>query len=50
MPVLMIALVALAVFGAISVLLSTAVFLEHRMHRKQEEMAGLHGSAMLAKH
>jgi hypothetical protein len=34
MPILMVALLALAVFGMIGILLLTAVILENRMHRK----------------
>ena len=37
MPILMIALVALGVFGAIGALLATAMLLETRMHSKRHE-------------
>jgi hypothetical protein len=46
MPVLIIALVALAVFGGIGVLLLTAMVLEHRMLRRP----GVHGMEVAAKH
>jgi hypothetical protein len=37
MPILMVALLALAVFGMMGILLLTAVILENRMRRKQTE-------------
>lgn len=41
MPILIVALVALAVFGIVGVLLLAAMLLEHRMHHKQEKLAGV---------
>ena len=37
MPILMVALLALAVFGTIGILLLTAVILENRKHRQQRD-------------
>ncbi|MBZ5600131.1 MAG: hypothetical protein LAN83_17630 [Acidobacteriia bacterium] len=48
MPVLMIALVALGVFGAIGALLVTAMFLETRMQKKNHEAPGLDAGAVPA--
>ncbi|HVO79261.1 MAG TPA: hypothetical protein VMT28_00940 [Terriglobales bacterium] len=45
MPVLMIALVALGVFGAIGALLITAMVVETRMQKRLHESADLHGTA-----
>jgi hypothetical protein len=42
MPVLMIALLALLVFGLIGILLSTAVILEHSTHRHAAKGAAAH--------
>jgi hypothetical protein len=42
MPVLMIALLALLVFGLIGILLSTAVILEHSPHRHVAKGAAAH--------
>lgn len=50
MPVLMVALLCLAVFGGIGVLLSTAVLLEHRMHNRQARQAQLHDALAAGKH
>jgi hypothetical protein len=48
MPVLMIALVALGVFGAIGALLVTAMVLETRMQKKQQEAPNLNAPAVPA--
>ena len=48
MPVLMIALVALGVFGAIGALLVTAMVLETRMQKKHPEPTNLHATAVPA--
>jgi hypothetical protein len=48
MPVLMIALVALGVFGAIGALLITAMVLETRMQKKHGEAANLDATAVTA--
>lgn len=48
MPVLMIALVALGVFGAIGALLVTAMVLETRMQKKHPETPGLDAGAVTA--
>jgi hypothetical protein len=50
MPILMIALVALGVFGAIGALLVTAMLLETRMQRKRHESLGSDSGAVTAKH
>jgi hypothetical protein len=50
MPVLMIALVSLIIFGAIGVLLFTAVLLERHAQRKEQEPMQLHSVAGAAKH
>ncbi|MBZ5706781.1 MAG: hypothetical protein LAN63_15635 [Acidobacteriia bacterium] len=51
MPVLMIALVALGVFGAIGALLIAAMLLETRMQKKHHEAPGLDATAVpAAKH
>ena len=42
MPVLMIALLALLVFGLIGILLSTAVILEHSVHKDAAKGGGAH--------
>jgi len=51
MPVFMIALISLATFGAIGILLFTAVILEHRMQRKEQGRSPeLGGAALAGKH
>jgi hypothetical protein len=51
MPILMVALIALAVFGLVGVLLLTAMLLEQRMHNKQPCASALQGSHFpLVKH
>ena len=50
MPVFMIALISLAVFGAIGILLLAAVILEHKMKAKEHGVGKFHRAAMLGKH
>lgn len=51
MPILIVAMVALAVFGIIGVLLLTAMVLEHRMHNKHSHALGMPAAPLpLIKH
>ncbi len=47
MPILMIALLALLVFGLIGILLSSAVILEHSTHRHAAKGAAAHPPPVL---
>ena len=42
MPILMMALLALIVFGAIGILLTTAVILEHKAHTRALKLNAAH--------